>query len=83
MTIEEETKILEEISKEIVKRGRLLYSYEIRVILDRFIVNTDCLDEDAKQASIPYTYNDYPNSTTRYDISYLHKDSITINDTQI
>lgn len=41
MTVEEEKKIIEEISKEIIKRRRLLYSYEIKGILDRFIVDTD------------------------------------------
>lgn len=38
MTVEDEMKILEEINKEIIKKGRLLYSYEIKEILDRFIV---------------------------------------------
>lgn len=37
MTVEEETKILEEIHKEIMKKDRLLYSYEIRGIIDKFI----------------------------------------------
>lgn len=41
MTNKEEIKIIEEISKEIIKRGRLLYSYEIKEILDRFITETN------------------------------------------
>lgn len=41
MTVEEEMKILEEINKEIIKKGRLLYSYEIKEILDRFIIKYD------------------------------------------
>ena len=41
MTVEDEMKILEEINKEIIKKGRLLYSYEIKEILDQFIVKYD------------------------------------------
>lgn len=41
MTFEEEIKILEEINKEIIKKGRLLYSYEFRGILDKFIVKNE------------------------------------------
>lgn len=41
MTFEEEIKILEEINKEIIKKGRLLYSYEFRGILNKFIVKND------------------------------------------
>lgn len=41
MKVEEEMKILEEINKEIIIKGRLLYSYEIKEILDRFIVKYD------------------------------------------
>ena len=41
MTVEEEMKILEEINKEIIKKGRLLYNYEIKEVLDRFIVKHD------------------------------------------
>lgn len=85
MTSEEEMKILEEINKESIKHGRLLYCYEIKEILDRFITDTECMDEDAKQASIPYTYNapqhdwkcGYP------ELDYLHHDSITKSDTKI
>jgi hypothetical protein len=40
MTSEEKEKIIEEISKEIIKRGRLLYSYEINAILNRFVTDT-------------------------------------------
>lgn len=40
MTSEEQEKILEEISKEIIKRTRLLYSYEIKAILNRFVTDT-------------------------------------------
>ena len=53
--------------------------------------DVDCLDEDAKQASIPYTYNapqhdwkcGYPNSEKHYNVNYLHQDSITISDTHL
>lgn len=38
MTVEDEMKIMEEIHKEIIKKGRLLYSYEIKEVLDQFIV---------------------------------------------
>lgn len=38
MTVEEEMKIMEEINKESIKKCRLLYSYEIKEILDRFII---------------------------------------------
>lgn len=41
MTAEEEMTILEKINKEIILKGRLLYSYEIKEILDRFIVKND------------------------------------------
>lgn len=40
MTSEEKTKIIEEISKEVIKRGRLLYSYEINAILAPFVTDT-------------------------------------------
>ena len=52
----------------------------------------DCMDEDAKQASIPYTYNSpqhdwkcgYPGNEDKvFDVSYLHQDSITKSDTQV
>lgn len=38
MTAEEETQIIEKISREVITKKRLLYSYEIREILDQFIV---------------------------------------------
>lgn len=49
------------------------------------INGTECMEEDAKQASIPYTYNapqhdwkcGYP------ELDYVHHDSITRSDTQI
>lgn len=45
MTSEEEMKILEEINKESIKQGRLLYCYEIKEILDRFITDTECYED--------------------------------------
>lgn len=39
MTVEDEMKIMEEINKESITKGRLLYSYEIKEILDRFVNN--------------------------------------------
>ena len=54
MTQEEEMKIIEEIRESIIKKCRLLYGYEIKEILDKFV---DDLDQDAREASIPYTYN--------------------------
>lgn len=44
MTVEDEMKILEEINKEIITKSRLLYSYEIKEILDRFIVKGEWID---------------------------------------
>ncbi len=41
MTTEEEMKILKELNKAIIKQGRLLYSYEIKVILDQFIIEQE------------------------------------------
>lgn len=41
MIVEEEMKILEEINKAIIIKGELLYSYEIKEILDQFIVKED------------------------------------------
>ena len=41
MTVEEEMKIIEEIDRESIKNGRLLYNYEIKEVLDRFIVKHD------------------------------------------
>lgn len=38
MTAEEEMQILEKISREVIAKKRLLYSYEIKEILDQFIV---------------------------------------------
>lgn len=37
MVVEEEMKILEEINKAIIIKGDLLYSYEIKEILDKFL----------------------------------------------
>lgn len=41
MTVEEQMKIIEEIDRESIKNGRLLYNYEIKEVLDRFIVAND------------------------------------------
>ena len=49
---------------------------------DRTITDTDCMDEDAKQASIPYFYQT-PKDYIKNKIDYLHHDSITKSDTKI
>ena len=46
MIVEEEMKILEKINKEIIQKGRLLYSYEIKEILDQFIVEGEWIKHD-------------------------------------
>lgn len=54
MTVEDEMKILEEINKEIITKGRLLYSYEIKEILDRFIVKGEWIEKQETPTSISY-----------------------------
>ena len=61
---------------------------ELKELLDKYqnkeLDDTDCMEEDAKQASIPYTYN-APQHDWKcgYSVSYLHKDSITKSDTHL
>lgn len=45
-------------------------------------VEPDCMDEDAKQASIPYSYQE-PKDYIKNKLDYLHHDSITKSDVQL
>lgn len=44
--------------------------------------DNDLLEEDAKQASIPYSYQ-MPKNYIKYKLDYLYHDSVTKSDTQI
>lgn len=54
MTAKEETQIIEKISREVIAKKRLLYSYEIKEILDQFIVKGEWIEKEETPASVSY-----------------------------
>ena len=77
---------------EALYNGVLYVDWNIKYPIKTNATEEDSQDEDAKVASIPYTYPapeqdwkcGYPSNKNKvFSVSYLHQDSITKSDTQV